>query len=235
MSRLRELAQYMARTPLHPQWLLAGRRLPRGLAAVGPGTVLDVGAGDRWIAGRLSPGTRYVALDFPATGRDLYGARPDVFADAAALPFTDASFDGVVCLEVLEHVPEPGRVLREIARVLKPGAHAWFSMPFLYPVHDAPFDFQRYTEFGVRQNVAKAGLQLVAVRSSLHSIRSAGLLACLAIAGGLGAFSTPLAAVFLLPAVVAVLAINLSCFGLSLFWPDWGSITAGHEFEVRKP
>jgi SAM-dependent methyltransferase len=224
----------LARTPLHPQWLLGRRRPPKGLKAA-KGRLLDIGAGDRWIGGALSPEVQYVALDYPSTGRDLYGARPDTFADAHALPFADASFDAVVCLEVLEHVRDPGQVLGEIARVLKPGGKAWLSMPFLYPLHDAPFDFQRYTEFGLRRDLAEAGLQAGEFRRPLNAIRTAGLLACLAVAGGVNASPGLLAIVLLLPATVLVTLINLSSYGLSLFWPDWPALTAGHELEVRRP
>ncbi len=234
MSLLRLLARYVSKTPLHPQWLLGPRRLPAGLAQV-TGSVLDVGSGDRWVSRLLLDGIHYVALDFPSTGRDLYQARPDVFADAASLPFGDSSFDAVICLEVLEHVPVPATVLGEIARVMKPGGAAWISMPFLYPVHDSPYDFQRYTEFGLRRDLASAGLELVALQHSLHSLRSAGLLACLAIAGGVSICRSPIAALLAAPAVAMVLAINLLSFALSLVWPDWPQLTAGHDLKVRKP
>jgi SAM-dependent methyltransferase len=234
MTRLRALAKWVARTPLHPQWLLGRREVPAELGQFS-GTLLDIGSGDRWLAARLPASVRYVALDYPATGRDLYAATPDVFADAAALPLADASMDGVVCLEVLEHVPDPARVLREIARVLKPGASAWLSMPFLYPVHDAPFDFQRYTEHGLRRDVSGAGLELANCRPSLHAVRSAGLLASLAVAGGVNASPGPLAALLLLPAAALVLVINLGSFALSLLWPNWPALSAGHTFKVRRP
>lgn len=234
MTRLQSLAKWVARTPLHPQWLLGRRRLPVGLVGFS-GRLLDVGAGDRWIKAKLPASAGYVALDFPATGRNLYAATPQVFADAAALPFTDASFDGVVCLEVLEHVADPAAVIREIARVLKPGATAWLSMPFLYPVHDAPFDFQRFTEHGLRRDVTHAGLELTKCASSLHALRSAGLLASLAVAGGVSASPAAAAALLLIPAAAMVLVINVASFALSLLWPDWNALTAGHEFEVRRP
>jgi len=231
--RLQSLAKWVARTPLHPQWLLGRRRTPAGLTGFS-GMLLDIGSGDRWIEAKLPAGADYVALDFPATGRDLYGATPHVFADAAVLPFTDASFDGVVCLEVLEHVRDPAAVMMEIARVLKPGAKAWLSMPFLYPVHDAPFDFQRFTEHGLRRDSTRAGLELTQFKPSLHALRSAGLLASLAVAGGVSASPALLAAVLLLPATVLVTGINLLSYGLSLLWPDWPALTAGYECEVRR-
>jgi len=233
-GRWRRLADGLRRTPFHPQWLLGVPDFPKELSQF-TGTLLDIGAGDRWIAAKLPATAGYLALDHPATGMHLYRAAPDVFADAAALPLPDASMDGVVCLEVLEHVPDPARVIREIARVLKPGASAWLSMPFLYPVHDAPFDFQRYTEYGLRRDISRAGLELSSCRPSLHAVRSAGLLASLAIAGGVNASPTLLAAILLVPAAALVLAINLASFALSMFWPDWTALSAGHTVRVKRP
>lgn len=234
MSRLRRFARAFMRTPLHPQWLLGRRRMPAGLADL-RGAILDVGAGDRWIAAGLGPGAFYVALDYPPTGRDLYDARPDVFADAAQLPFADARFTGVVCLEVLEHVPEPGQVVAEIARVLAPQGQAWISMPFLYPLHDAPFDFQRYTEFGLRRDLLRAGLEVMELRRTSTAIRSAGLLACLALAGGVQSRSPLAATLLLLPAAMLILLTNLSAALFGCLWPDWEAMASGYEIQVRKP
>ncbi|MGN0862092.1 MAG: class I SAM-dependent methyltransferase, partial [Stenotrophomonas koreensis] len=180
---LRQLARLFRRTPLHPQWLLGCRSAPTGLNTV-TGRILDIGAADRWVEPLLATTTQYIALDFPSTGGEMYGARPCVFADAAQLPFRDNTFQAVLCLEVLEHVPQPTLVMAEISRVLAPGGTAWISMPFLYPVHDAPFDFQRHTIFGLKRDAAAAGLEVISVYKSSHSLRTAGLLTCLAIAGG---------------------------------------------------
>lgn len=233
MASIRTWARVLAHTPLHPQWLLGRRRVPPGIADA-TGSVLDIGAADRWIERHLSVGVDYVSLDYPSTGRDMYGARPHVFADARHLPFPGGRFDGIVCLEVLEHVPDPAMVVGEIARVLKPGGVAWLSMPFLYPLHDAPYDFQRYTEYGLRRDVQRAGLEVVALRRTIHALRAAGALTCLAIAGGMHGRRG--AAMLLLPfAGVAVLAINLMTWLSSLVWPDWNHMSTGHELEVRKP
>lgn len=233
MRSIRELGDVFARTPLHPQWLLGRKRVPNGISNA-TGAILDIGAADRWIEPHLSPNADYVALDYPSTGRDLYGARPDVFADAARLPFSDEHFDGVICLEVLEHVPDPSLVTKEIARVLKSGGRAWISMPFLYPLHDAPFDFQRFTEFGLRRAFERAGLELTSFRKSGHAIRNGALLMCLAIAGGAHS-QRKLIAYGLLPVTLfAVLTINTTAWLSSLVWPDWSHMAMGYEIEARK-
>jgi SAM-dependent methyltransferase len=229
--RFRALVGAFAATPFHPQWLLGRRNPPKGIE-IASGMVLDIGAGDRWVRPYLGEDVEYLALDYPQTGRDLYEATPDVFADAVALPFADGTFDGVICLEVLEHVREPAAVIREIARVLKPGGRAWLSMPFLYPLHDAPFDFQRYTEFGLRRDLESARLSTISLRRSLHAIRCAGLLACLAVAGPLMA---PRRRALLPLAVPIVLLVNCTAWLLSLMWPDWDHLAVGYEVELCKP
>src|SRR5690348_411278 len=163
MRSLRQVVRLVRYTPLHPQWLLGRRRVPSALNTVS-GTALDVGAADRWIEPLLPATAHYVSVDYPSTGRDMYGARPHVFGDAKALPFADASFDAVFCLEVLEHVSDPAQVVSEIARVTRPGGRAWISMPFLYPLHDAPYDFQRYSEYGLRRDLNRAGLHVTSFR-----------------------------------------------------------------------
>jgi len=233
MASIHKWVSFLARTPLHPQWLLGRRRIPAGIANISGG-LLDIGAADRWIESHLPTGVDYVALDYPSTGRDLYGARPHVFADAAHLPFPNGGFDGVICLEVLEHVPDPATVMKEIERVLKPGGRAWISMPFLYPLHDAPFDFQRYTEYGLRRDVQRAGLEVVTLHRSGHAIRTAGLLMCLAIAGGVHAQCGWIRLVLLPVALIAVISINIVAWLSSLVWPDWRHMAMGHELEVFK-
>lgn len=234
MGSIRQWAKVLAHTPLHPQWLLGRRGLPKGVARAA-GALLDIGAADRWIEPLLSDSLKYVALDYPPTGQNLYGARPHVFGNAAQLPFCDGCFDSVVCLEVLEHVVDPGRVVMEIARVLRSGGRAWISMPFLYPLHDAPFDFQRFTEYGLRREAERAGLNVASLRKSGHAIRAAGLLMCLAIAGGIYTRQGWSRWMLMPLASGGVLVINVVAWLASLLWPDWSHMGSGYELEVRKP
>jgi|GEM_PF-1431261 len=90
--------------------------------------------------------------DFPAgaIGLDIdEPAKPDVLGDALYLPFSDESMPFVHCEALLEHVPEPHRVVDDVYRVLKTGGTAFFYVPFLYPYHESPDDYFRFTKSGM--------------------------------------------------------------------------------------
>lgn len=76
------------------------------------------------------------------------------------LPFEDATFDTIICSDVLEHIPTPMACVAEISRVLKPGGKVIFNVPFLYWIHEAPYDFHRYTEFAIQRMFDSNGLEI---------------------------------------------------------------------------
>jgi SAM-dependent methyltransferase len=85
------------------------------------------------------------------------GLFPDVDAvgNGENLPFFDESFDVVYSNALLEHVPEPELILKEMKRVLKRGGLIWGFIPFLQPYHGYPFDYQRYTITGIKHLFSK--------------------------------------------------------------------------------
>lgn len=77
------------------------------------------------------------------------------------LPFPDNEFDTIILADVLEHVPRPERLWREMARVLSGNGKVIMNVPFYYWLHEQPHDYYRYTEFALRRFVAEAGLRLI--------------------------------------------------------------------------
>ena len=65
------------------------------------------------------------------------------------LNFKDKQFDLVLMLEVLEHVEKPFDVSSEILRVLQPEGNLLLSVPFTFGIHEAPYDFWRFTKYGL--------------------------------------------------------------------------------------
>lgn len=78
------------------------------------------------------------------------GVGVQVLGDAQALGFASGIFDVVLCTEVLEHLPEPQKAIDEMFRVLKPGGTLLLTTRFLFPIHDAPHDYFRFTKYGLR-------------------------------------------------------------------------------------
>lgn len=79
----------------------------------------------------------------------------DVVADAHNLPFADGEFEVVLCSEVLEHLHTPERAVSEMYRVLQPGGELILTTRFMFPMHDVPHDYFRYTETGMRHLFSK--------------------------------------------------------------------------------
>lgn len=74
----------------------------------------------------------------------------DVVCDIEDLPFNDNSIDVILNIAVLEHVPNPKKVIDEIYRVLKPNGIVYTAFPFMQGFHASPYDFTRVTEEGIK-------------------------------------------------------------------------------------
>jgi len=178
VRRLKTLLRPLAKTIFHPQWL--SYRMPalkRDLADIQSGSaLLDIGCHDRWPEKYVKDPKIYVGLDYPALQVAGYKSTVDVWGDGHNLPFPDRSFDVVLLLDVLEHVRNADLVVCEIERVLKPEGNLILQIPFLYPVHDYPHDYRRYTEEGLRRLLEDGGFEVTAVTSRGSPIETACLL-----------------------------------------------------------
>jgi SAM-dependent methyltransferase len=119
--------------------------------------VLDAGAGDAPYRKHFQHVT-YETADFGEVDKEYPNL--DYKCTLENLPMADATYDLVLCSQVLEHISEPVAALREIRRVLKPNGQAWVSAPLFYEEHEAPYDFHRYTQFAWRRMAAEAGFSV---------------------------------------------------------------------------
>lgn len=142
--------------PLH----LARRLLRQAIrerAHYAQGWLLDLGCGAQPYREVFNHVERYIGLDVPPN------SRVSVYGDGMALPFRDAAFDTVLCNEVLEHVPEPARLIAETARVLKAKGFLLLTTPQTWGLHLEPYDFYRYTQHGLRYLAERSGLEVIEV------------------------------------------------------------------------
>jgi len=137
----RSSVTWCIRAPL-AAWLREQAQLA---AQRGSHEVLDVGCGVKAYAPFFIRAARYVGVDLP-------GNRfADITAPADAIPVDDASFDLVICLQVLEHVADPAAVVRELRRVVKPGGRVLASTHGVYVYHPNPDDLWRWTHTGLER------------------------------------------------------------------------------------
>ena len=131
------------------------------------GTFLDIGCGimpyKELITSKPSNVSKYIGLDLEDS--EIYQADVDLRWDGKNIPLADATIDSAMATEVLEHCPDPLAILKEARRVLKPGGVFFFTVPFIWPLHDTPNDFFRYTPFALEKLLKEAGFNSVDLRA----------------------------------------------------------------------
>lgn len=80
------------------------------------------------------------------------------------LPFKDREFDTVILSDVIEHIPQPDTLWKEMARILAPNGKALINTPFYYPLHETPHDYYRYTEYALRRFARLAGFEVLLLK-----------------------------------------------------------------------
>jgi SAM-dependent methyltransferase len=134
-------------------------KVKREIIKYANGRVLDIGCGEKpffpFIREKVES---YTGVDHPDTPHSR--AHIDVFATAYELPFDASEFDFVLLTQVIEHLEKPAEALVEISRVLKRGGLLIMAWPFLYPIHEAPRDFFRYTSYGMNFLAEDSGFEV---------------------------------------------------------------------------
>jgi SAM-dependent methyltransferase len=125
--------------------------------------VLDAGAGEGQYAGHFAR-QKYCGVDLAVGDAGWDYSKLHAVVDLGALPFGDGVFDAALHIVTIEHLPEPGRALAEMARTLKPGGRLLVAAPHEWEVHQAPHDYFRYTRYGLAYLLERAGLETVEIR-----------------------------------------------------------------------
>ena len=133
------------------------------------GEVLDVGCGRKPYR-HFVQATRYVGVDLDTPELRELGAA-DIFYDGERIPVEAESFDAVVCSQVLEHVFTPVGFIGELYRVLRIGGQLVLTTPFVWDEHSQPYDFGRYSSFGLRRVLEDAGFEIIAQRKTCADCR----------------------------------------------------------------
>lgn len=107
-------------------------------------TLLDLGCGTKPYQTLFTGATEYIGLDI------VPGPKVDIVGEAWNLPFADNSFDVLISTQVLEHTRDLEQTIKEIQRVMKPGGHIFISAPFAFAEHGVPYDYWRFTQFGLQ-------------------------------------------------------------------------------------
>ena len=128
------------------------------------GRLIDIGCGEKPYASLIGPHvTDHVGVDHAETLHDTSWV--DVVGSAYAIPVEDETFDTALCTSVLEHLEEPEQALRECYRVLRPGAHAVYTIPHIWHLHEEPRDFYRFTKYGISYLLSKVGFEIVELKA----------------------------------------------------------------------
>lgn len=132
------------------------------------GRILDVGCGQKPYE-KLFDYKEYIGIEID-TPENRKNKKADYFYDGKVIPFPNDSFDCVITTEVLEHVFYPNEFLKEINRVTKMGGFLLITVPFVWDEHEQPFDYARYTSFGLKHLLNISGFEIIEHRKSNNGI-----------------------------------------------------------------
>lgn len=150
-------------------FFLATHALHRQISVIAPGfsgRMLDIGCGSqpyRAVFGAVD----YIGLEVLQASAHGSAKLADAYFDGLNLPLRDGSVQHVLCTQVLEHVFEPAAFLEEAWRVMAPGGSMLLTVPFVWDEHEQPYDFARYSSFGLHHLARTHGFKVVLAKRTL--------------------------------------------------------------------
>lgn len=138
--------------------------------------ILDAGAGTQQHR-KYCKHLKYISQDFGEydgsgnnsalqTGNFDYG-KLDIISDIGSIPEPDSSFDAIMCIEVLEHLPDPIQAIKEFSRLLKPNGHLIITAPFCSLTHFAPYHFNTgFNKYWYEEHLTNHNLKIVEIKKN---------------------------------------------------------------------
>tara|TARA_B110000259_G_C13899222_1_gene356175 strand:- start:33 stop:743 length:711 start_codon:yes stop_codon:yes gene_type:complete len=122
------------------------------------GDLIDIGCGSKPYKELFKHCKSYIGLEIEnENGQN----EADYFYDGNNFPFQNETFDSAICSEVLEHVFEPKIFLKEVHRILKKDGLIILTLPFFWDEHEQPYDYARYTSFGLKYILEQQNFEVV--------------------------------------------------------------------------
>ncbi|PIR72801.1 MAG: hypothetical protein COV26_02030 [Candidatus Nealsonbacteria bacterium CG10_big_fil_rev_8_21_14_0_10_36_23] len=163
-----KFSDLLGKTIFHPQYYLKSYEymVVEAVKKYVKGILVDIGCGRQVYKKELLPFVKkYIGVDHPNISR-LYKnkEKPDILADATKIPLKEGYCNTALMISVLEHLPYPQRAVKEANRILSKRGYLILITVQNYVLHDTPFDFFRYTRFGLKKILEDAGFKVITIK-----------------------------------------------------------------------
>jgi SAM-dependent methyltransferase len=198
------------------------------------GNLLDFGCGKKPYERLFADNVDYIGLDLEPLDSRPTNNKADVYFDGVTIPFPKSNFDQILCTEVLEHVFDINLTLKEMNRVLKPNGRLLLTIPFMFGEHEKPYDFGRYTSYGITHLLKQNGFEVESIRKSPNALLTILQLSITSLFDFLDFSPKKFGKVFLIVLLAPMSLINLLSIPASHFHTKGNNIYLSLNIVARK-
>jgi len=159
---------------INPFWFIR-RGLYKSIKTIAKelsGKILDFGCGSKPYENLFINATEYIGVDLEVTGHDHEFSKVDTYYDGKTIPYPNEYFDSVFTSEVFEHVDNIDQIIPEIHRVMKQNGKILITVPFVWNEHESPFDFRRFSRFGIESILNKNSFEIEKTITTTHFLET---------------------------------------------------------------